>query len=196
MVLSPSPTGACGRQLVGRRRDSLSIATATKYLLTRAAPGHFFISSGAQNLQLPAPPKYRSTSRKILLPILCAFLMPGISLLNTNIYSNGVEPRRIISSWLSGFLFLLLLWAVDQWIADRFNRSRRSLPVEGPAKPRAALRFTIQTVINLTLIIGFIRLIDLLDFHLNANTSPVLSFIKLALASLVILSIQATLASL
>jgi two-component system LytT family sensor kinase len=122
--------------------------------------------------------------------------MPGISLLNTNIYSNGVEPRRIISSWLSGFLFLLLLWAVDQWIADRFNRSRRSLPVEGPAKPRAALRFTIQTVINLTLIIGFIRLIDLLDFHLNANTSPVLSFIKLALASLVILSIQATLASL
>lgn len=112
--------------------------------------------------------------------------MPGISLLNTNIYSNGVEPRRIISSWLSGFLFLLLLWAVDQWIAGRFRKNRRP----------EALRITIQTVVNLVLIIGFIRLIDFLDFHLNANTSPVLSFIKLALASLIILSIQATLASL
>jgi two-component system, LytTR family, sensor kinase len=122
--------------------------------------------------------------------------MPGISLLNTNIYSNGVEPRRIISSWLSGFFFLLLLWAVDQWIADRFNRSRRSPTTEGPARSRPALRFTIQTLINLILIIGFIRLINLLDFHLNANTPPALSFIKLALASLVILSIQATLASL
>lgn len=112
--------------------------------------------------------------------------MPGISLLNTNIYSNGVEPRRIISSWLSGFLFLLLLWAVDQWIADRLRKNRRP----------GALRITIQTLVNLILIIGFIQLIDLLDFHLNANASPVLSFIKLALASLIILSIQATLASL
>jgi sensor histidine kinase YesM len=133
-----------------------------------------------------ATAKNKSTGRKILLPLLCAFLMPGISLLNTNIYSNGVEPRRIISSWLSGFIFLLLLWAVDQWIADRFKKNRRP----------GILRLAIQTLINLILIIGFMRLIDLLDFHLNANTSPILSFIKLALASLVILSIQATLASL
>ncbi|HUB59745.1 MAG TPA: histidine kinase, partial [Puia sp.] len=131
------------------------------------------------------PAKNKSTSRKILLPLLCAFLMPGISLLNTNIYTNGVEPRRIIGSWLSGFIFLLLLWAVDQWIADRFKNRRPG-----------AIRLTIQTLVNLILIMGFMRLIDLLDFHINANTPPVLSFIKLALASLIILSIQATLASL
>jgi two-component system LytT family sensor kinase len=122
--------------------------------------------------------------------------MPGISLLNTNIYSNGVEPRRIISSWLSGFIFLLLLWAVDQWIADRFAHAKRPTPAVASAKARPAVRLTIQTLVNLILIIGFMRVIDLLDFHVNANTPPVLSFIKLALASLVILSIQATLASL
>jgi two-component system LytT family sensor kinase len=112
--------------------------------------------------------------------------MPGISLLNTNVFSATVEPRRIIGSWITGFIFLLLLWAVDQWIADRFSKARRP-PI---------LRLAIQTLINLTLIIAFIRLVDLLDFHINIQSSHILSFIKLTLASMVILSVQATLASL
>jgi len=132
------------------------------------------------------PPKQKSTSRKILLPLLCSFLMPGISLLNTNVFSATVEPRRIIGSWLTGFTFLLLLWAVDQWIADRFKKARRP----------PALRLGIQTLVNVLLILAFIRFVDLLDFHINIQTSHTLSFIKLTLASLVILSVQATLASL
>jgi LytS/YehU family sensor histidine kinase len=112
--------------------------------------------------------------------------MPGISLLNTNVFSATVEPRRIIGSWLTGFTFLLLLWAVDQWIADRFKKARRS----------PALRLSIQTLVNILLILAFIRLVDFLDFHINIQTSHTLSFIKLTLASLVILSVQATLASL
>jgi two-component system LytT family sensor kinase len=147
---------------------------------------------------LPARPvKYKSTSRKILLPLLCAFLMPGISLLNNNVFTANVEPRRIIGSWIIGFFFLLLLWAVDQRIANRFNRSKRTATPERPAKAHPAIRFTIQTLVNLVLIIAFIRLVDLLDdFHINIHSNYTLSFIKLALASLVILSIQATLASL
>jgi two-component system LytT family sensor kinase len=146
---------------------------------------------------LPARPvKYKSTSRKILLPILCAFLMPGISLLNSNVFSASVEPRRVIGSWIMGFFFLLLLWAVDQWIADRFTRGKR-IPIPVPPKPSPALRFTIQTLVNLILIIAFIHVVDALDdFHINIHSNFTLAFIKLALASLVILSIQATLASL
>jgi LytS/YehU family sensor histidine kinase len=132
------------------------------------------------------PAKYKPTGRKILLPLLCSFLMPGISLLNTNVFSATVEPRRIIGSWITGFIFLLLLWAVDQWIADRFSKTRRP-PI---------LRLAIQTLVNLILIIAFIRLVDLLDFHINIQSSHILSFIKLTLASMVILSVQATLASL
>jgi LytS/YehU family sensor histidine kinase len=112
--------------------------------------------------------------------------MPGISLLNTNVFSATVEPRRIIGSWITGFIFLLLLWAVDQWIADRFAKARRP-PI---------LRLALQTLVNLILIIAFIRLVDILDFHINNQSPHILSFIKLTLASMVILSVQATLASL
>ncbi|HTR27718.1 MAG TPA: histidine kinase [Puia sp.] len=141
--------------------------------------------------------KHKSTSRKILLPLLCAFLMPGISLLNNNVFSANVEPRRVIGSWIMGFFFLLLLWAVDQWIADRFKNIRRDLPDGTPTKANAALRFTIQTLVNLILITGFIHFVNLLDdFHINIRSNFALAFIKLALASLIILSVQATLASL
>jgi two-component system LytT family sensor kinase len=144
--------------------------------------------------------KQRSTGkagRKILLPILCAFLMPGISLLNSNVFSADVEPRRVIGSWIMGFIFLLLLWVIDQWIADRFNRASRPSPTDPSPKGRPALRFTVQTIVNLILIIGFIHFVNLLDdLHLNIHSTLVLAFIKLALASLIILSIQATLASL
>lgn len=125
--------------------------------------------------------------------------MPGISLLNNNVFSANVEPRRIIGSWIIGFLFLLLLWAVDQWIADRFKSSRRSSMPQIPAPDRRppAVRLLIQTFVNLILIIAFIRFVELLDnFHINLHSNFALSFIKLALASFVILSIQATLASL
>jgi len=154
--------------------------------MTRIHRVIFLYLRDSKLVQLPAPPvKYKSTGRKILLPLLCAFLMPGISLLNNNVFTANVEPRRIIGSWIIGFIFLLLLWAVDQWIADRFKR------------PKRALRFSIQTLVNLILIIGFIRLVDFLDdFHINIHSNYTLAFIKLALASLVILSIQATLASL
>lgn len=131
------------------------------------------------------PAKHKSTGRKILLPLLCSFLMPGISLLNNNVFVTNVEPRRVIGSWIIGFLFLLLLWAVDQWIADRFKKGRR------------ALRLFIQTLVNLILILAFIRFMDLLDdFHINLRSNFALSFIKLGLASFIILSVQATLASL
>ena len=86
--------------------------------------------------------------------------MPGISLLNSNVFSASVEPRRVIGSWIMGFFFLLLLWAVDQWIADRFNRSKRATTPESPAKTSPALRFTIQTLVNLILIIAFIHVVD------------------------------------
>jgi two-component system LytT family sensor kinase len=111
--------------------------------------------------------------------------MPGISLLNNNVFSANVEPRRVIGSWILGFFFLLLLWAIDQWIADRFKNAR------------PALTFTVQTLVNLILIIGFIHFVNLLDdLHINIHSTLILAFIKLALASLIILSIQATLASL
>lgn len=153
--------------------------------MTRRLRVIFLYLRGSKKAQLPARPvKYNSAGRKILLPLLSAFLMPGISLLNSNVFTANVEPRRIIGSWIIGFIFLLLLWAVDQWIADR-------------AKAHPALRFGIQTFVNLILIIAFIRFVDLLDdFHINIHSNYTLSFIKLALASLVILSIQATLASL
>lgn len=162
-------------------------------------PGHFFYLRPIKHSNLPPSPRspaspanrtttgaHRATARKILLPLLCSFLMPGISLLNNNVFTTGIEPRRIIGSWLCGFIFLLLLWAIDQWIADRFKKSRRP----------PGLRLLLQTLVNLILIIGFIRFVELLDFRLNAYTSPILSFIKLALASFVILSVQATLAAL
>ena len=113
--------------------------------------------------------------------------MPGISLLNNNIFSSSVEPRRIIGSWLIGFVFLLLLWAIDRWLADRFNSAKRP----------PGLRLTVQILVNLMLTICFIRSLDALDdFRIDVHSTPTLGFIKLTLASLVILSVQATLASL
>jgi hypothetical protein len=131
--------------------------------------------------------------------------MPGISLLNNNVFSSTAEPRRVIGSWLIGFTFLLLLWAIDQWIADRFNGAKRlssngakrPSPNEATAKRPAALRLATQTIVNLVLIVGFIRLLDALDdLRINIHSTPTLGFIKLTLASAVILAVQATLASL
>ncbi|HLI92632.1 MAG TPA: histidine kinase [Puia sp.] len=142
-------------------------------------------------------------SRNILLPLLCAFLMPGISLLNNNVFSSAVEPRRVIGSWLIGFVFLLLLWAIDQWIADRFNTANRAAePKSAVSRPAAvhgppALRLAVQILVNLILTVGVIRLLGAVDgLRINVHATPTLGFIKLTLASLVILSIQATLASL
>jgi two-component system LytT family sensor kinase len=131
----------------------------------------------------------KKKSRKIFLPLLFSFLMPGISLLNSNLFTSGEEPRKIAGSWLLGFVFLLMLWAIDQWIADRFKA----------AKGSPAVRFGLQTVINLLLIGLFVHFnfSGLLDtFKVGSHSSVSLAFLKLVLASLVILSIQATLASL
>ncbi len=115
--------------------------------------------------------------------------MPGISLLNSNLITAGEDPRKIAGSWLIGFLFLLLLWSIDQRIADRLKAAKRS-PV---------LQLTIQTLVNLLLIglfvhFNFSGLLD--NFKLGTHSSVSLALIKLLLASFVILSIQATLASL
>jgi len=123
--------------------------------------------------------------------------MPGISLLNNNVFSATVEPRRVIGSWLLGFFFLLLLWAIDQWIADRFNAAKRPDSPAPSSSKAVPLRLTIQMAVNLVLIVLFIRSFDALDgLRINLHSTPLLGFIKLTLASLVILSVQATLASL
>ena len=113
--------------------------------------------------------------------------MPGISLLNNNLFTTSQEPSRIAGSWIIGFLFLLLLWMVDQWIADRFKAARRP----------PAVRLGIQILVNLLLIglfVDFVRPLDAL--RLDTHTPVSLAYAKLLLASLIILSIQATLASL
>ena len=113
--------------------------------------------------------------------------MPGISLLNNNLFTTSQEPSRIAGSWIIGFLFLLLLWMVDQWIADRFKAARRP----------PAIRLGIQILVNLLLIglfVDFVRPLDAL--RLDTHTPLSLAYAKLLLASLIILSIQATLASL
>jgi two-component system, LytTR family, sensor kinase len=123
--------------------------------------------------------------------------MPGISLLNNNVFTADFEKSRIIGSWIIGFIFLLLLWAIDQWIAVRFKAARRSQADEAPAKRSPALRLATQTLVNLILIIGFINFLTLLDnLHVNIRSAPLLTFIKLALASFIILSVQETIASL
>ena len=113
--------------------------------------------------------------------------MPGISLLNNNLFTTTQEPSRIAGSWIIGFLFLLLLWMIDQWIADRFKAAKRP----------PGIRLCIQTLINLLLIgifVEFVRPLDALRLDTHAPLS--LAYAKLLLASLIILSIQATLASL
>jgi two-component system LytT family sensor kinase len=115
--------------------------------------------------------------------------MPGISLLNSNLFTTGEDPRKIAGSWLIGFLFLWLLWAIDQSIADRFKTAKRP--------PIACL--ALQTLVNLLLIglfvhFNFSGLLD--NFKVGTHSSVSLALIKLLLASFVILSIQATLASL
>ena len=113
--------------------------------------------------------------------------MPGISLLNNNLFTTTQEPSRIAGSWIIGFLFLLLLWMIDQWIADRFKAAKRP----------PGIRLCIQILINLLLIgifVEFVRPLDALRLDTHAPLS--LAYAKLLLASLIILSIQATLASL
>ena len=113
--------------------------------------------------------------------------MPGISLLNNNLFTTSQEPSRIAGSWIIGFLFLLLLWMVDQGIADRFKAARRP----------PAIRLGIQILVNLLLIglfVDFVRPLDAL--RLDTHTPVSLAYAKLLLASLIILSILATLASL
>lgn len=113
--------------------------------------------------------------------------MPGISLLNNNVFTGAVEPRRVAGSWLIGFLFLLLLWAIDQWIADRFKTAKRP----------PALRLAVQMLTNIVLISLLVNFSGFLDkIRLDTHAVPSLAFLKLLLASLIILSVQATLASL
>jgi two-component system LytT family sensor kinase len=113
--------------------------------------------------------------------------MPGISLLNNNVFTGAVDPRRVAGSWIIGFLFLLLLWALDQWIADRFKAAKRP----------PAIRLGTQTLVNLLLITLLVNFSGFLDnLRLDTHSTPTLAFIKLLLASLIILSVQATLASL
>lgn len=152
------------------------------------APGHFFISSKIKLIFLSTifPAKPKKTRRKILLPLLCSFLMPGISILtNNSAFAPGTDPRRVIGSWFSHFCYLLIIWAADQWIADRFKTARRS----------PAARLATQTIVNLLLITLFVNVSTLL-YGLHLEIYPVFAYLKLLLASLVILSIQANLASL
>ena len=113
--------------------------------------------------------------------------MPGISLLNNNLFTTTQEPSRIAGSWIIGFLFLLLLWMIDQWIADRFKAAKRP----------PGIRFCIQILVNLLLIGIFVEYVRPLDaLRLDTHAPLSLAYAKLLLASLIILSIQATLASL
>ncbi len=113
--------------------------------------------------------------------------MPGISLLNNNLFTTSQEPGRIAGSWIIGFLFLLLLWMIDQWIADRFKAAKRP----------PAICLGIQILVNLLLIGVFVEFVRPLDaLRLDTHTPLSLAYAKLLLASLIILSVQATLASL
>ena len=113
--------------------------------------------------------------------------MPGISLLNNNLFTTRQEPSRIAGSWIIGFLFLLLLWMIDQWIADRFKAAKRP----------PGIRLCIQILVNLLLIGIFVEYVRPLDaLRLDTHAPLSLAYAKLLLASLIILSIQATLASL
>jgi two-component system LytT family sensor kinase len=115
--------------------------------------------------------------------------MPGISLLNNYVFSNKLDPKRIAGNWLLGFGFLLLLWAIDQWIADRFKAARRPF----------LLRLALQVLVNVLLIGLFVHadrsgLFN--SFTLGPHSTLIVAITKLVLASFIILSIQATLAAL
>ena len=115
--------------------------------------------------------------------------MPGISLLNNYVFSNNLDPKRIAGNWLLGFGFLLLLWAIDQWIADRFKAARRPF----------VLRLALQIGVDVLLIGLFVhadRSGLFKSFTLGTHSTLTVAITKLVLASFIILSIQATLAAL
>jgi two-component system, LytTR family, sensor kinase len=115
--------------------------------------------------------------------------MPGISLLNNYVFSNKLDPKRIAGTWLLGFSFLLLLWAIDQWITDRFKAARQPF----------ILRLALQIIVNV-LLIGLFVYADrsglFEGFTLAPHSTLIVAITKLVLASMIILSIQATMAAL
>ncbi|HTJ11351.1 MAG TPA: histidine kinase [Dinghuibacter sp.] len=57
--------------------------------------------------------------RKRTLCILFSLLVPALNLVNNDVFTRGIDYRKVLTSWVIGFCFLLLTWTVNQALRDR-----------------------------------------------------------------------------
>jgi LytS/YehU family sensor histidine kinase len=114
--------------------------------------------------------------RKFLLGFLFSLLVPALNLVNSDVVRRVVDYRRAITSWLVGFVFLMLTWMVNQALRDRTTR------------------WWVYGAVNVALILGMQPVLRVLaPFRVGGDVSPWFISIRLVMAVTLVLLFQSAL---
>jgi two-component system, LytTR family, sensor kinase len=115
---------------------------------------------------------------EIVLPLLLAFLLPGLSFLNNEFFLKQHTLFEIANTWVSSFIFLLIIWYVNEWLYNK----------------KVPIYYLIVVVLNISLVFLFI-LFTLYIFPKNISISSWVVGLRVLLVSAVFIVIQQSLRS-
>ena len=122
-------------------------------------------------------------TKKIILPLIISVLLPALNILNNNIYKTQINPGRIFNVWMLLSFYLLLIWMVNSKLIQQQYFKKNAAP---------AFKILATLVLNFSSISGIIVFNTLvLQKNLGLEDIPIwFIFLRLIIASLIIISIQ------
>jgi len=122
-------------------------------------------------------------TKKIILPLIISVLLPALNILNNNIYKTQINPGRIFNVWMLLSFYLLLIWMVNSKLIQQQYFKKNAAP---------AFKILATLVLNFSSISGIIVFNTLvLQKNLGLEDIPIwFIFLRLSIASLIIISIQ------
>ena len=122
-------------------------------------------------------------TKKIILPLIISVLLPALNILNNNIYKTQINPGRIFNVWMLLSFYLLLIWMVNSTLIQQQYFKKNAAP---------AFKILATLVLNFSSISGIIVFNTLvLQKNLGLEDIPIwFIFLRLIIASLIIISIQ------
>lgn len=117
--------------------------------------------------------------RKLPLGILFSLLVPALNLINNDVFARDIDYRKVLTSWITGFCFLLLSWIINQALRDR------------------DVKWWVYVPVNAVLILGMEPLLQLLGPYRIHGPAPVwMIVLRLVIAVLLECLVQSALKAL
>jgi sensor histidine kinase YesM len=122
-------------------------------------------------------------SKKIILPLIITVLLPALNILNNNIYKTQINLGRIFNVWMILSFYLLLIWMANSVLIQQQYFKKNAVP---------AFKILATLLLNFSSISGIIFFNTLvLQKNLGLEDIPIwFIFLRLSIASLIIISIQ------